>query len=78
MATTFQRLNARESSLEPRQFTTETETGRVALCCPACSLVFDLPMGINYGHGGETLLQVPCPAARCGWVDWIVLDSVWL
>jgi len=77
MATTFQRLFAREPSLSNRQFTVMTETSRPALCCPACSLVFDLPLGIDLGHNGETSLRVPCPGAKCGWVDWVVLDGVW-
>jgi hypothetical protein len=77
MATTFQRLFASERSLEPRQFTVQTETCRPALSCPACSLVFDLPLGIDLGHNGETSLQVPCPAPRCSWQDWCVLDGIW-
>lgn len=78
MATTFQRLCGPERSLEPRQFTVATDNGRPALCCPACSHVFDLPLGINYGHGGETTLRVPCPGPKCGWLDYAILDGVWL
>jgi len=77
MATTFQRLYAAERSLEPRQFTVQTDSCRPALACPACGHVFDLPLGIDYGHNGETTLRVPCPAARCGWTDWVVLSDIW-
>jgi hypothetical protein len=77
VAETFQRLNGPPSSLDPKQYTVLTETGRPALCCPACSHVFDLPYGIVCDIVGKTNHCVTCPALSCGWWSYAVLDSIW-
>jgi hypothetical protein len=77
MATTFQRLCAAETSLDPRQYTIETGTTRPVLCCPACSHRWELPPGISWDAVGRTNYCVTCPADACGWWDYAVLDSIW-
>lgn len=77
MAVRFRRLLAAESSLDYGEFTTETESGRPALRCPWCGLVFALPRGISLDHAGRSSHSVRCPQASCAFWDWVELESVW-
>jgi hypothetical protein len=76
MAQTFQRLRAPAESLEGGQYTVDTYNARPAMCCPACSNVFELPKGINYDAAGLTNYCVTCPAQQCGWWSYCVLDGI--
>lgn len=77
MAQTFKRLFAPVTSLSPGEFTVDTETTRPALCCPYCSIVFDLASGFHYDAAGRINYAVQCPGGRCGFWDFCILDGVW-
>lgn len=77
MGVILQRHLGTEDGLLCGQFTVATESGRPALSCPLCALVFSLPVGHRIEPDGRVVPAVKCKQVSCSFFEYITLESVW-
>ena len=73
MGQTLQRCLGTVVDLTESQYTTETATGRAALCCPRCGEVSELPETHAVMQGGGIAPIWQC--VECGYREFVVLES---
>lgn len=72
MAIRLQRHLGPVASIEPGQWTAETASGKPAICCPACSCVYEIPGHIDMG---KVALAYLCQSGECPFYEWIELEA---
>lgn len=77
MAQTFPRWLGTADDLPTGMFTVNTPSQRVALACPLCGTVFDLPPACGPDQAGLSLYAVRCGAKTCDWWDFAVFEACW-
>lgn len=78
MGVVYQRHLGDESGLLCGQFTRETESGRAALKCALCGLVFTLPAHCRVEPDGRVVPAIKCPQTSCAFFEYITLESHWI
>lgn len=73
MGRTLQRLLGPVRALDRGQYTTETVSGRPAICCPECGDISELDDIHRILPGGLVTPLWPC--VECAFADWIVLEA---
>jgi hypothetical protein len=61
----------------PAGMFTLAESKRIALSCPQCSTVFELPAGCGPDQAGRSVYAVHCAAQNCGFWDFAVFEACW-
>lgn len=77
MGVMLQRHLGTEDGLLCGQFTVETESGRPAIKCPLCGLVFSLPGHCRIEPDGRAVPAVKCPQTSCPFFEYVTLGDVW-
>jgi hypothetical protein len=66
-----------ESEMLHGQFTVNTESGRAAIKCPLCGLVFTLPSHCRVEPDGRAVPAVSCPQVMCPFMEYVTLADIW-
>lgn len=72
---TLQRLLGPVRALDRGQYTTETATGRPAVCCPSCGDITELDETHRVLPGGLVSPIWMCSLPSCGFADFLVLEA---
>ena len=78
MGVTLNRYLGPEHDLPCGQFTLDTPSGRAALSCPLCGLVFSLPSHCRTEPDGRVVPAVKCPQVSCSFFEYVTLSDHWL
>jgi hypothetical protein len=71
----YKRLLARVERLTAGEWTDLTASGRPALCCSACSAVFELPATHRVNDDGLVVPAVRCGDASCREFGYVRLEN---
>lgn len=74
MGVRFARNLGPVTALTGAQYTTETISGRPALCCPSCGSIVDLDAKYDVDGGGRVTPAWKCHET-CSFFDWVVLGE---
>jgi hypothetical protein len=78
MGLRLRRLLADARRLDRGEWSKETASGRIAIGCPACGCVSELPEEREPRRGSDTVHLIwQCESPSCCYSDWLSLGS-WL
>jgi hypothetical protein len=78
MGLRLNRLLSDARRLDRGEWSTETASGRIAIGCPACGCVSELPEDREPRKGSDTVHLIwQCEDEACSFADWISLGD-WL
>lgn len=78
MGLRLRRLLTDARRLDRCEWSSETASGLVAIGCPGCGHVSELPKDREPSHGGDVVKLIwQCESTACSFADWLTLGD-WL
>lgn len=76
MGVRFSRHLGSVQTLDPKQWTDQTASGRPSVCCPSCGTTAEIePPSHVVNKYGEVTPAWSCPSETCGFKDWLDLEA---